>query len=198
MPIWTPIPGETPIDDISGLIPAGITTRRQLNLVEAENIRQTIIRYLAAKPSKRQAPFTLVWLFKLHQQMFGKVWKWAGTKRHTELNIGVPAGQIDVNLQNMLDDLEYWTNKKTMDLIEQSARLHHRAVAIHPFINGNGRWARLLANIWLKRNASPIISWPDEAVGSESIIRRAYLNAIKAADHGEITALIELHRKFSQ
>src|SRR6266851_437586 len=23
---------------------------------------------------------------------------------------------------------------------------------IHPFLNGNGRWSRMLANIWLKRN----------------------------------------------
>ena len=43
-----------------------------------------------------------------------------------------------------------------IDLSEQAVLLHHRAVQIHPFENGNGRWSRLLANIWLKKHAHPI------------------------------------------
>ena len=44
---WNPIPGETPIADISGLIPKHVTSRAQLNIVEAENIRKVIVKYLA-------------------------------------------------------------------------------------------------------------------------------------------------------
>jgi len=40
MAVWKPIPGETPIDDISGLKPKGVTTRAQFNDVEARNIRK--------------------------------------------------------------------------------------------------------------------------------------------------------------
>ena len=54
MPDWKPIPGETPIDDVSGLKPKWVTTRTQLNDVEAQNIRKAVMRYLAAKPSRRQ------------------------------------------------------------------------------------------------------------------------------------------------
>ena len=46
-----------------------------------------------------------------------------------QLNIGVPAHQVDIEFQKMLDNLAYWTEHTEMDLIEQSARLHHRAVS---------------------------------------------------------------------
>ncbi|HTV47656.1 MAG TPA: mobile mystery protein B [Phycisphaerae bacterium] len=197
MNTWQSIPGETPIDDISGLIPKGITTRSQLNDLEAENIREAVVVYLAAKPTKRQAPFTLNWIYKLHKHMFGDVWTWAGTKRTMEVNIGVSVHQIDEQLQNMLDNLEYWRRTGTMNMLEQSARLHHQAVYIHPFLNGNGRWARLLANIWLMRNDSPITIWPDQAVGNKSIIRDEYLEAIRAADAGNFAPLIGLHHRYS-
>jgi len=83
-----------------------------------------------------------------------------------------------------------------MDLVEQSARLHHRAVLIHPFQNGNGRWARMLANIWLKHHRAPIISWPERIIENTSEIRSRYISAIQAADRHEYDALIAMHREF--
>jgi len=192
------MPGETPIDDISGLKPKAVTTRAQLNDVEARNIRKAVVRYLAAKPSRRQAPFTLEWCYKLHRQMFGEVWRWAGQKRTTELNIGVPFHRIDVDLKNLVDDLEFWREKGEMDTMEQVARLHHRAVFIHPFINGNGRWSRLLANIFQKQSTDKVTIWPEETVGNASIIRDEYLAAVRSADKGDYKPLIALHRRYMQ
>jgi len=198
MAVWKPIPGETPIDDISGLKPKWVTTRAQLNDVEAQNIRKAVMRYLAAKPSRRQAPFTLDWCYKLHRQMFGEVWRWAGRKRTTELNIGVPFHRIDVDLQTLMDDLAYWRQQGDMDIMEQVARLHHRAVFIHPFLNGNGRWSRLLANILLKQSVDKVTIWPEETVGHASIIRDEYLAAVRSADRGDYAPLIALHRRYMQ
>jgi Fic family protein len=48
---------------------------------------------------------------------------------------------------------------KTFNTIEISARLHYRAVVIHPFLNGNGRWSRMLANIYLKQNELKPTKW---------------------------------------
>ena len=98
------VPHETPID-VSGLIPKHISSRTDLSIAEAVNIHKAIVKYLAAKPTRRQAPFTLRWLYKLHKEMFGKVWRWAGHRRQIELNIGVPHYQIDAQLQTLLDDL---------------------------------------------------------------------------------------------
>ncbi len=41
------------------------------------------------------------------------------------------------------------TNKEKMHPIEFAAWLHERLVSIHPFIDGNGRTARLLMNLAL-------------------------------------------------
>jgi hypothetical protein len=64
-------------------------------------------------------------------------------------------------------------------------------------MNGNGRWARMLANIWLRLQDGGVTIWPEETIGAVSPIRDEYLKAIKAADQGDIGPLLELHRRFS-
>jgi len=78
-----------------------------------------------------------------------------------------------------------------------AAMLHHRAVHIHPFPNGNGRWSRMRANIWLKRNRRPITEWPEQVIGRESPVRGEYFQGIRAADGGDYEALLELHPRFT-
>jgi len=193
---WKTIPGETPIDDISGLKIKSVRTRQMLNVVEGENIRAAYTKYLGGVLPRRKAPFNIVWVKKLHKEMFGKVWVWAGEIRRRELNLGVASAQIEMQLQQLMDDLGFWEQHK-LPMQEQAAMLHHRAVSIHPFLNGNGRWARLLANIWLKLHQAPLTMWPEETIGGESIVRQEYLRAIRAADAGDYILLIELHRRFT-
>jgi Fic-DOC domain mobile mystery protein B len=195
MSVWGLLPGETPID-VSGLKRKEIGTRAELNRAEAENIRKAVVRYLAARPSHRAAPFTLSWKTRLHKQMFGDVWKWAGVFRRENLNIGCDWHQVPIQLQALLDDLAFW-EEQGVAWLDQATRLLHRAVWVHPFPNGNGRWARMLANIWLKRHGHPITEWPEETIGSSRVVREEYLAAIRAADHGDEGPLRELHRRFT-
>jgi len=192
MPFDPPLHGQTPIDDISGLLDRSITTTTELNAAEAENIRKAVLRYLAAKPTTKQAPFDLTWSKQLHAQMLGDVWAWAGRVRTTELNMGSPPHAIETDLHNLLEDLHAW-HGSDMPVLEQAVRLHHRAVVIYPFINGNGRWSRMLANIWLKQHDEPVILWPETTIGTESTIRSEYIQALQAADQGDMSLLIELH-----
>jgi Fic-DOC domain mobile mystery protein B len=189
------LPGETPIEDCSGLKVKGITTRRQLSEAEAENIRKVLVRYLADAPSRELASFDFSWVLTLHREMFGDVWDWAGQCRTQDLNFGCHWLQINEKLYNLLEDLKFW-EYQNLDLMEQVARLHHGAVAIHPFLNGNGRWARMLTNIWLKLHESAHVAWPEHLIGNASPIRGGYIEALKAADNGDYAALIELHRRF--
>ncbi len=189
-----PIPGQTPLDDISGLRDRSIRTRAELNNAEALNIRKAVVKYLLRRPNRRVAPFDLDWLLRLHEEMFGDVWTWAGTVRTRELNIGPAPVEVRPRLTHLLDDLAAWGGF-AMPLDEQAARLHHGAVLIHPFLNGNGRWARMASNIWLRMGGQPVVEWPEETIWAASVIRGEYLEAIRAADGGDFRALLELHRR---
>jgi fido (protein-threonine AMPylation protein) len=128
--------------------------------------------------------------------MFGDVWDWAGKPRKTDLNIGVAWHQVESDLQNLVADLDFW-EKNWQDVLEQAVYLHHRSVRIHPFMNGNGRWARMLANIWLRLHDCPVTQWPEEAIGAVSPVRNEYLAAIRSADSGDMIPLLDLHRRFT-
>lgn len=190
---WTPIPGETPIDDLSGLIDKRIITRAQLSEAEARNILTATIKYLAAPPSEQSAPFDLRWIKKLHAEMFGEVWDWGGKLRRTQTNIGVAPHAIETGLAELLADLMAW-RESDMPLIEQAVRLHHRAVLIHPFPNGNGRWSRMIADIWLLQHGGKPITWPAD-INGESPIRDEYLKALRQADDYDLKPLLAMYQR---
>jgi Fic-DOC domain mobile mystery protein B len=189
------LPGETPIDDVSGLLVQGIGTRRELSIAEAANIRKVLVKYFANRPTFETATFDYDWVLSLHREMYKDVWGWAGSPRRRDLNLGVPWAQIPERLYNLLEDLKCWKDSG-VDLIEQATRLHHVAVQIHPFLNGNGRWGRMLTNIWLNLHGSPEVAWPEETIGDESMVRGEYIMALKAADDGDYEPLLEMHRRY--
>ena len=71
--------------------------------------------------------------------------------RLTEKNIGVPVWHISTEMRMCLDDARYWRENGTYDLLEATARLHHKLVWTRPFANGNGRWARIFADAFLAK-----------------------------------------------
>ena len=193
---WTPIWSETPIDP-SELRDRSIRTRAELNVAEAENIRKVTVKYFATRPTKRKARFDYAWAVSLHGEMYCDVWLFAGQPRRKEVNMGCLWHQIPERLAMLFDDLAYWETAPDFSDVETAARLHYRAVSIHPFANGNGRWARMLGNIWLFREVGSIIEWPDDAIcDCESSIRKEYICALKGADDGDFQRLLELHQRF--
>jgi Fic-DOC domain mobile mystery protein B len=190
----TKIKGATYNDDISGL-KLDITkqyTLQDIYKYEANNIRKATLKYFVDIPSKKTAPFTFSWFLKLHFEMFGDVWDWAGKIRTVELSIGVKAYLVSTELKKLVDDFNYWDENKTFSVVEIASRLHHRAVQIHPFKNGNGRWSRMLANIYLKQNGLEATKWNEDLLSKENEHRDEYINALKFADNGDYTALIKL------
>lgn len=194
MPFRRPIPGETPITDISELKVKGIHFRSQLDRAEAANITRALARYLVGNLGRQDAPFDFAWFCDLHRQMFEDVWGWAGRLRTTVTNIGIAPQFIEERLFDLAKNLTAWENEP---LLFQATMLHHQAVQIHPFENGNGRWSRALANIWLKLNGHELTGWPAAELSRESPVRGAYIAAIQAADQGDYGPLLELHRRFT-
>ena len=133
---------------------------------------------------------------RLHEQMFGQVWDWAGVWRQHEPNIGVPPHNIQPKMKNLQDDLAFWLSDECdMIALELISRFHHRLVYIHPFLNGNGRWGRLMTDVLAVRDLglSPL-TWAagnDDLRDPDSAVRKKYIATIKAADTGDIHPLMD-------
>jgi Fic-DOC domain mobile mystery protein B len=186
--------GQTPLDpdEKSGLIPGQIDTIGALNDWEQENI------LLAAKWLRRaKVPEVLSEGFcrDLHRRMFGKTWKWAGTFRTSDKNIGCDWTLVSVKLNQLLGNARYWVNTSTFPPDEIAARFHHALVWIHPFPNGNGRHSRLMADALLKQLGQKAFSWGGGGnLASASDVRARYLAALRAADKNDFTDLLAFVR----
>ncbi len=192
--------GATPLDhdDQRGLRRSDITFRHELNAAEADNIGAAINWAFAqrrALPSLLTQPATK----GLHRRMFGDVWSWAGTFRAGETNIGVAAYRIPTELESLLQDVLAQTadpSRLTWPADEVAVRYHHRLVALHPFPNGNGRHARLAADLVVVALGQPRFSWGSGGhLTDASAARSRYLHALREADrHFTYDALLAFAR----
>jgi Fic-DOC domain mobile mystery protein B len=182
--------GATPLDpnELGGLKHKHVTTRGELDELEQVNI-ESGLRWLTRQ---RGDVLTDNFVITLHKRLFGDVWDWAGSFRTTGKNIGVDPVQIGVQLRQLIDDAKYWAEHDTYRPSEAAVRLHHRLVSIHPFPNGNGRHARILADAALDRiyKAKPIDWAGGHDLQKMNRRRDAYIVALKAADRGDIGPLM--------
>lgn len=65
---------------------------------------------------------------------------------------------------------------------EIAVRFHHRLVAIHLFLNGNGRHARLAADILVTSLGEDRFTWGRENLAIDGDARHLYLDALRHAD----------------
>ena len=177
----------TPItpEEQQDLIPTYISTRAELNLAEQENIAAATARVMRTKVDLLREDF----LRELHRRMLGNVWRWAGQFRKTERNIGIDPLRIAVDLRLLLGDVRYWIDHETYPPDEIAIRFHHRLVAIHPFPNGNGRHARLMADLLIRQLGEAPFTWGGDSLRETSQLRTAYISGLKAADNHDIGPL---------
>jgi Fic-DOC domain mobile mystery protein B len=187
--------GATPLDpdEAEGLLPSHITTRGELNAWEAANIVEGI-RWLETRRSK-DSILLVSTLSDLHRQMFSETWDWAGQFRRTDKNIGVHWVQIPERTRDLVDDVVYQIEKETFAPDELAARFHHRLVSIHLFPNGNGRHARLAADVLLRENGCVPFSWGSASIDQAGEVRSNYLAALRAADDGDYVPLVAFARR---
>lgn len=184
--------GATPLepDEMEGLRYKHVTTRGELDELEQANVVEGM-QWL----EKQKNPDVLSEGFAcmLHKQLFGKVWKWAGSFRKTEKNIGVDPIQIAIQLRQLLGDARYWIEHGTYSPKELAARFHHRLVYIHLFPNGNGRHARIMVDAVLtKLMGEPAIDWAGGYRLEKMNERRGqYISALRAADEHDYSALLK-------
>ena len=186
-------PGATPLDpdEAAGLIPSHITNHAQLNEWELANI---VAGERWAFARKRRNLLETAFVRRLHKEMFGNTWRWAGIFRTTEKNIGVDPIRIGTDLHNLCEDVKVQIAQENYPSDEIAARFSHRLVAIHPFPNGNGRLSRTMANLLLVQRGAKRFTWGEANLVSEGIVRQSYLDGLRAADRGDYGPLLNFVR----
>jgi Fic-DOC domain mobile mystery protein B len=186
----------TPLDPSlrNDLLQTWITNRRDLNEAEQENI----VRGAAWARRRRAAKITDLlndeYARTLHNQMFGEVWKWAGTYRKNELNIGIAPHLVPAEMADALDDARFWVDRHTFPSDEIAVRLHHRLTQIHPFANGNGRHSRMMADLLIEHLGGESFTWGAGHLADVGELRKRYIDALRAADNHDIVPLMNFVR----
>ncbi len=187
--------GNTPLspEEQADLIP-DLTTKEELNEWERQNILEAYGWALNPRNLVRQNPFAEAYVRELHLRMFDQTWKWAGIYRTSEKNIGIPHFQVREALASLLGDARYWMEHQTFEPDELAVRFHHRLVWIHPFANGNGRHARLIADVLARMQGRPAFTWGGADIVQAGDFRRSYIDALRAADKNDIRPLLSFCR----
>ena len=185
--------GQTPLTPEELLdLKLSLGSRPQLNEVERLNINEARVWAMRRANLKRADLVTDHFARELHRRMFRRVWRWAGRYRTTERNLGWEPHRISEGVRVALDDAQFWLRETTYPLHEAAVRMHHRLVVVHPWANGNGRHARLLADVIVAAWGGVPLSWgarQDLAVPGSA--RATYLAAVRAADDGDFSRLIQ-------
>jgi Fic-DOC domain mobile mystery protein B len=191
--------GTTPLtpDELLGLKAKHITTRGELNELESENIIEGLT-WLERRPKF----FDLLAddaAREIHKHLFGQVWEWGGVYRLTEKNIGVAVWNVSSEVRTCLDDARFWKENGTYEVLEAIARFHHKLVWVHPFANGNGRWARIMADAYLATiDPEIILDWSGGGtLTANSDHRTRYIASLRAADAFEFGPLVDLIKEIA-
>jgi Fic-DOC domain mobile mystery protein B len=195
--------GATPLTagDFEGLIPTWIATKSDLNRAEQANIG--VASVWAFDRKLKISDLTQGWLKNLHRRMFDEVWRWAGSYRQTDTNIGVPWYEIQTSVEQLILDVHAQTQNpdtQPWSIDEIAVRFHHRLVSIHPFPNGNGRHARLAADVIAIGLGGGRFGWgAGVQLYDVGPARDEYLTELRRADReGDYAGLIAFARRTAQ
>ena len=97
-------------------------------------------------------------------------------------------------LRNLIEDARYWVLHETYPSDEIAVRFHHRLVMIHPFPNGNGRHARLAADLLLVKLGQERFTWGRVSLVNAGETRQKYVAALRAADAHDLQPLLAFVR----
>lgn len=136
----------------------------------------------------QQEPLTPFYVRQLHALVLAKIDdENAGQYRTLPVRIvgaaHEPPPAWDIPAQ--MDDWANWLQAQAgvMESVTLAALAHHKLLAIHPFIDGNGRTARLILNLILMR-----AGYPPAIIAR--VNRRQYYRVLAQADGGNVTPLV--------
>jgi len=155
---------------------------------EAKNHKDAIL-FIEELIKDKKLTINQVVIRQIHQLILKEIDAiWAGTYRQVNVSITgtkfVPVDQalVPVKMRQFQNWLNNKTNKK--DLVDYAALAHFKLVDIHPFVDGNGRTARLLMNLILMSRGFP----PTIILKTD---RGTYYSALDAAHKGNLQPFVD-------
>ncbi|CAD5114683.1 unnamed protein product [Dimorphilus gyrociliatus] len=143
--------------------------------------------YINSTLLKKIGNFNVQDLLDLHQHIMGHVDpRTAGQIRNKQVFVSKHIPPKTKLVPALLEDLVQWINnnlRSGMPDIKLSALIHYKLVYIHPFLDGNGRTARLLMNSILLGSGYPIVN-----IGLND--KHEYYTLLQAANDGDARPFI--------
>lgn len=132
--------------------------------------------------AKKKKPIDHVTIQQIHEVVTAGILEEAGKYRSKNVRItgAVKTPPDWSNIVKLMNGLTEKISGSKIHPVETAAYLHHRFVQIHPFIDGNGRVARLLTNLYLIALGYPAIVLKTEDRGK-------YYKFLRAADAGNLS-----------
>lgn len=185
--------GDTRLDPDAAaeLIPDDVGNREELDTLELLNIAKCEAWAFSTRHKDLLSPG---FVRRLHRRMFDETWRWAGRYRVTEKNIGIDPAQIVEAVHRLCEDVKTQLAGGVLSVDEIAARMFHRLVFIHPFPNGNGRHARMMADLLLVRNGKPRFTWGKLTPSGDEEMRQRQMDAVRRADAGDFAPLLAFAR----
>jgi Fic-DOC domain mobile mystery protein B len=190
------ITADTPISpaEQARLIPS-LSTRAQLTEIERRHAHAARVWAMRGAVLRRSDLLTEGFGRELHRRMFGGIWRGAGRYRTSGSSPGWEPGQIADGVRMFFDDAEAWLRYSTYPVHEAAVRLHLRLATIRPWFNGNGRHARLIADIVVAASEEEPLTWGFRSPrGDPGDARARYLEAMGIAESGDLKPLVDFAR----
>ncbi len=173
----------------------------EVNMKDCEDMKASSVclKMVQTEAHRNDKPLTLSFIRQLHATLLREDYEahrqllggenvsytvHAGQYKTRPNSVMTPAGELfhyasPEETPALMTDLVDWYNDTeraaTMTPVELAALFHYRYIRIHPFEDGNGRIARLLANYILLRHRYPMV-----VVRSRK--KKEYLDALRATD----------------
>lgn len=161
----------------------GLDSLEAVHQAETEGFLQAESSLLDELRTDQQ--FDAAYIREIHRRALSKVYEFAGQYRSVNISKGsfpFPAAQF---LPQSMSALERDLLRKlpvnwptSAALVRDVAQVHAELLFIHPFREGNGRTARVLANLMAYKNGSASFEWEKLA---EPMQFNAYVRAVQAA-----------------
>ena len=148
--------------------------------IEARNDAEAFDLMIELVNSKKKISQEIVQ--KIHEFVTKGILKNPGQYR-TE-NVAIIGAKIKppsyLKIVKLMDEYIQNIEKLKLQNIKKAAFIHHEFVRIHPFIDGNGRVARLFTNFYLmKKGYPPIVIQKED--------RKKYYKTLNKADQGDLS-----------